>query len=714
VADKNLRGENMGTSSVYAPVGFSGVSQYSNDFQSVMTRQQGIDAVPVTGLTNQNTDIASEDTSLTALNTAAAALTTDLSNIAQLSTGLALSASTTDATAVTATITGATSPASYSITNITSVASAASETSSAGYASAATSNVVSPTGNLQLQLIAGGQNLTLTLTPATNNLTGVAAAINSLDAGVTATVITTGSGSTDNYLSISENTPGATTLQLNALGGTATGSATAAGSAILATGTVLQVQGGGLTAPIDFAFSPGETVTTALADLQNTASGSGQLLAAAGITVSGAAGGKLAFTAASGSVSVTTSGDTTNSLGFGISTNTLLSGGSAGQSVTAASGPTAGGSNGQTFGISIGGGPAIDIGTGVITGADAAETGAAAAAGLNAAIAKNATLSAAGLAVTANATTGALTFATTLPTSTTGPAFSVEVTSQDGVTGAAGTSTDLGFGLGSAIAAGPVSGTNILTSANQGSDSKFDLNGIAVDNPNTAVSGVIPGVTLNILGSTTANETVGVTIATDPNAISSALTNLVTDYNTLALQVNAQIGPAAGLLSGSPIVYQLRAAMSSLVHYQGSGTGSITNIANLGIEVNGDGTLTLNPTTFASLSDSDIASALTFFGSSTASGLGSLQSTFSAVSDPVTGSIAGQLSADTALTTNLTAQIATMNAQIAVSEETLLTELEAADAQVADLQSEQSLLTSSISALQFTSYGYQSQQTAAG
>jgi flagellar hook-associated protein 2 len=701
------------TSSVYAPVGFSGVSQYSSDFQSVMTRQQAIDAVPVTALTNQNTDIASEDTSLTALNTASAAVTTDLANIGLLSTGLALSATTTDATAVTATITGGTSPASYSITNITSVASAASETSGSGYASATTTNVVSPSGGLQMQLIAGSQNLTFTLTAATNNLVGAAAAINSLDAGVTATVITSGSGPAGNYLSISENSPGATTLQLNAVSST-TGADTASGSTVLTAGTVLRVQGTGLKAPIDFAFPTGETVTAALTDLQNTTSGQGALLAAAGITVSGSAGGQLVFSNPAGVVSVTTSGDTTNSLGFGVSTNTLLSAGSTTQSVTAAAAPAAGASNGQTFQISAGGAQAIAIGTGAITGSDAAATGASAAAGLNAAIAGNATLSAAGLTVTADATTGALTFSTSLPVPATGPAFSVAVTSQDGVGGAAGTSTDLGFGVGSATVAGPVSGLfNILTSTNQGSDSKFDLNGIAVDNPNSAVSGVIPGVTLNILGATTGNETVGITVATDPNAVSSALTNLVTDYNTLALQVNAQIGPSAGLLSGSPIVYQLREAMSSLVHYQGAGTGSITNIATLGIEVNGDGTLSLNQTTFAGLSDSDIASALTFFGTST-TGLGSLQSSFDAVSDPLSGSIAGQLSADTISTTKLTAQIATMNAQIAVSENTLLTELEAADAQVADLESEQNLLTSSISSLQFTSYGYQSQQTAAG
>jgi flagellar hook-associated protein 2 len=205
---------------------------------------------------------------------------------------------------------------------------------------------------------------------------------------------------------------------------------------------------------------------------------------------------------------------------------------------------------------------------------------------------------------------------------------------------------------------------------------------------------------------------VGLTVATDTSKISAALTNLVTDYNTLAKQVNAQIGPSAGLLSGNTVVYQLRQAMSAIVHYQG-GSGSIGNLANLGIEVNGDGTLDLNATTFAGLSDSDISSALTFFGTST-TGLGSLTSTFAAVSDPLSGSISAQLASDTASTTKLTALIATMNAQIAVSENTLLAELEAADSQVAQLTSQQNILTAAISSLQFTSYGYQSQATAAG
>ncbi|MES1257411.1 MAG: flagellar filament capping protein FliD [Acidobacteriota bacterium] len=458
--------------SVYTPVGFSGISKYSSDFQSVLTRSSAIAAIPITALTNKNSDIASQGITLAALNSAVAALGTDLTNIGQLSSGLALTASTTDATAVTATITGATSGASYSVTNITSVAAAASETSSVGYANG-TSATVSSTGTLRL--LAGSNDLTFTLGTGANNLVGIASAINALNAGVTASVLTTGSGAHGTYLSITANSPGLTTLKL------------------------------------------------------------------------------------------------------------------------------------------------IDNPAGA--------------------------------------------------------------------------------------------GSNILTATNQGANSIFTLNGIAVNSPSTRVSGVIPGVTLNILGKTTADETVGVTVATDTSKISAALKNLVDGYNTVAKQVNAQIGPAAGLLSGNNVIYQIRQAMSAIVHYQGS--GGVANLANLGIEVGGDGLLSLNQTTFAALSETQIAASFALFGSAT-TGLGSLKTAFTAISDPVSGTIATQLAADTVTTARVTAEIAKMSARIAVQQSTLLAQLQAADALVAILSSQQSLLSSSISSLQFTSYGYQSQQTAGG
>src|SRR5438477_555965 len=83
-------------------------------------------------------------------------------------------------------------------TGITSIAEAAAETSQSGYADS-TATAVSSTGTVKL--VIGAVERTIVLTPATNNLVGLRDAINNLGVGVSATVLTTGTGVDPNYLS---------------------------------------------------------------------------------------------------------------------------------------------------------------------------------------------------------------------------------------------------------------------------------------------------------------------------------------------------------------------------------------------------------------------------------------------------------------------------------------------------------------------------------
>ena len=244
---------------------------------------------------------------------------------------------------------------------------------------------------------------------------------------------------------------------------------------------------------------------------------------------------------------------------------------------------------------------------------------------------------------------------------------------------------------------------NILTSTNQGKNTNFNLNGIPISEPSTTVNDVIPGLTLNVLSTTAANETVTVNLATNKTQISSALQTLVTSYNALSAQENTEFGTGGGLLSGNNLIYQLRQAMSSIVQYQGG--GNMGNLANLGIEMDRSGHMSLNQQTFSSLSDSQIASTLQLLGSST-TGIGGLQQTFSALTDPITGTIQQQQSQWTTTSTNLANQIATKVTQIQAMEQTLNRRLQAADATAAELASQQSILTASITSLSYTSYGY--------
>ena len=195
----------------FTPLAFTGLSTFSADFQTVLTRAVAIASLPLKALQNQDADILQKKGLLGSLSGAVEALGTSVAALGTTAHNRALVASSSDAATVSVVNSGATSSASYTISDITSVAKAASETSQTGYADS-TVATVSSTGTVKL--VIGAEEHTILLTPATNNLAGLRDAINALGAGVTASILTTGTGLTPNYLTVSANNTGSTTLQL--------------------------------------------------------------------------------------------------------------------------------------------------------------------------------------------------------------------------------------------------------------------------------------------------------------------------------------------------------------------------------------------------------------------------------------------------------------------------------------------------------------------
>jgi len=189
-----------------APLTFTGVSQYSSDFQSILNRTVQIAQIPVTALQNRDSDLLQKKSQLASLNGAVASLASDLKALGTAAANKALSATSSDATVVTASNSGATTAASYTINSVTSTATTAAERSLTGYADSSATQV-SSTGTVDL--VVGSTHHTFTL--AQNNLVSLRDQINGLGAGVTASILTTGNG---NYLSLTANSPGATTLKL--------------------------------------------------------------------------------------------------------------------------------------------------------------------------------------------------------------------------------------------------------------------------------------------------------------------------------------------------------------------------------------------------------------------------------------------------------------------------------------------------------------------
>jgi flagellar hook-associated protein 2 len=444
------------------PLTFTGVSKYSNDFQTILNRAVSIASIPLKSLQNQQADLIQKKVLTTNLEDATSGLASSLSALASIGDSKGLAATSSNSSKVAILSSTGTTPTSYTISEITSIAKAASETSLVGYADSS-ATAVSATGTVKLTV--GANDYTINLTPQTNNLVGLRNAINDLGIGVTASILTTGTGADPNFLSLSANSPGETTVRI-----------------------------------------------------------------------------------------------------------------------------------------------------------------------------------------------------------------------VDDPTGAA---------------------ADLLTQNNQGADAVFKLNGIPVRKSSNTINDVVPGVSFNILG-TTSGDTVTLSLASDRSQLSSALQSFVSSYNEVSKQLDAQIGPGAGQLTGDFLIREIQHDLRQLTNFQGS--GAIKSFSDLGLELSSTGELSLNTSTFNALSDSQIDSGFNFAGTS-AGGLGSLNSTFQQLSDPISGLIKLQLDQYETTNNRITKDLAGVTDRVSLMQTVTAQKLQATDALLAQMESQQNVLTASLQSLLFTLYG---------
>lgn len=245
-------------------------------------------------------------------------------------------------------------------------------------------------------------------------------------------------------------------------------------------------------------------------------------------------------------------------------------------------------------------------------------------------------------------------------------------------------------------------GTNIITANNQGTNAVFYLNGIKISQPGNTTNNVIPGMTFNIVAPTSSPVTL--TLASDSSQLSSGLQDFVTNYNAVVGAVQAQVGQNAGALLGDPVINQLRLMMRQMTSYQNA-SGTVHNLADLGITFDSaNGAATFDPSKVAAMSTNQLTDALKYVGSTT-TGLGAFASTFSQVSDPISGMIQIEEAGDTATDAHLQTQIDTTTTNINNMQKTLAKQIEAADALESAYESQQQTLTSSLQGLYLVLYG---------
>jgi flagellar hook-associated protein 2 len=129
------------------------------------------------------------------------------------------------------------------------------------------------------------------------------------------------------------------------------------------------------------------------------------------------------------------------------------------------------------------------------------------------------------------------------------------------------------------------------------------VDGVPVSSASNTIAGVIPGVTINLI-SASSDTPVQITVGADSTQIADAIKNFAAAYNTVVQGINTQFAVDSTTNTQGPLGSDssLRSLQSSLLNdvtYSISGNGGLVNLASLGIDLNNDGTLTVNQTATA-------------------------------------------------------------------------------------------------------------------
>lgn len=191
----------------------TGLSAYAADLQNALNRSIGLAALPLTLLQQQQSQLSSESSALSVLNTQFSVLQSTITNLNSAARNVVTSA-VSDASILSASAEAGALPGVYTV-QVTDPGSFASAISADGLPTVTdpTTQNISSASSFTLTV----DGVTRTITPATNTLTALASAINADTlAGVQATIVNIGPPSAPDYrLSLQSSSLGNVSIQLN-------------------------------------------------------------------------------------------------------------------------------------------------------------------------------------------------------------------------------------------------------------------------------------------------------------------------------------------------------------------------------------------------------------------------------------------------------------------------------------------------------------------
>ena len=201
---------------------------------------------------------------------------------------------------------------------------------------------------------------------------------------------------------------------------------------------------------------------------------------------------------------------------------------------------------------------------------------------------------------------------------------------------------------------------NFTTAA--GIDAQLTVDGVPVASSNNVITGAIPGVTLS-LGAADPSTPVMISVQPDTTQASQALQNFVDAYNAVIKSINAEyaMNPTTGtegVLAGDTMLRTLQSNLLSMASTAVKNVGQYVNLQSMGIEMQNDGTLTINSAKLSKAMSSNFVDVQKFFQSISPAGWGqNAGMLLLKLTSPTLGPVAVDISGLDQTSRNLTGQI---------------------------------------------------------
>jgi flagellar hook-associated protein 2 len=243
----------------------------------------------------------------------------------------------------------------------------------------------------------------------------------------------------------------------------------------------------------------------------------------------------------------------------------------------------------------------------------------------------------------------------------------------------------------------PANGLKNLTQTQAALNANFSVNDYAATSAGNQVSGVISGVTLNLVKATAANTPTTLTVGNDTQGAQTSISTFVTALNGLQTSIHSLTGydattQTAGPLLGNQTLLSFQSQLSKILGQVNSGIASGPNsLAALGITATTQGTFSTNAATLGNALTGSVDSVAKLL--SGPNGLATQLNTFvtqytqaGGLLDTISNSLQSSL-------TNIAKQQADLTARMAVYSATLTAEYNAMDTAVALLKQTQTYLS---------------------